>query len=67
MTKELWLNKEIYSKDLIRKTMIEYEDYAKLSVIDYEDYICVLFIDCKYNEDRTVKEFENYLIGLENI
>ena len=42
-------------------------DSARISVIEEAKYIQVSFTDCKYDEIRTVKEFENYLIGLENI
>ena len=65
--KQLWLNKEIYSGGTIRNAIKAYSGYAAFSVIEDNTYICLQFDKCKYDELRTVKEFENYLIGLENI
>ena len=65
--KELQLRKEIYSAQSVLDAVATYSGYARISVIEEAKYIQVSFTDCKYDETRTVKEFENYLIGLENI
>ena len=63
----LLLRKEIYSSESINHTIAAYEGFAEFTVIDGGEHIIVTFNNCKYDEERTVKEFENYLIGLENI
>jgi hypothetical protein len=64
--RELKLNKEIYNVEKIMKTMNVYRGYAKCSMSYDGDYTIVTFDDCKYDENITIREFENYLIGLEN-
>ena len=66
MMKVLNLNKTIFSIDNIKKTAAVYEEYAKIKIKIERMYYKVCFDKCKYDEDRTIKEFENYLIGLEN-
>ena len=65
--KELQIRKEIYSAQSVLDAVAAYSGYARISVIEEAKYIQVSFTDCKYDEIRTVKEYENYLIGLENI
>ncbi len=63
---EIKLASEIYSESVINEAIVAFDDLAKIS------YFCqgvsyVLFVsDCNVDETRTAKEFENYLIGLEN-
>lgn len=62
----LSLNKELFSLDNIKEAESVYKGFAKISIIPEDRYYVVRFKHCKYDEERTVKEFENYLIGLEN-
>ena len=64
--KTLRLNKKVYQEDSVRLTITAYKDYAQFSLKESPDAWELAFSDCKYDEDRTVKEFENYLIGVEN-
>lgn len=43
-----------------------YSALASIEVQKVTDSYMLLFSDCKYDEQTTVCEFENYLIGLEN-
>ena len=61
---KLSLNKEIYSFEIISETMDAYRDFAKFRLKDQEHYWILAFDQCKYEEEITAKEFENYLIGL---
>lgn len=63
---KLRLNKEIYSNENILKAVEAYESYAQMSIKEDVNHCILCFVDCKYDEVRTIKEFENYLIGLEN-
>lgn len=63
---KLELNREIYSRENVDAAREAYREIAKISVKEKKDYIRVFFLNCKYGEERTVKEFENYLIGIEN-
>ena len=64
--KKLRVNKSIYSDESIAKTILAYKDFAVTSVSNKKDYVVITFWKCKYDEDQTVKEFENYMIGVEN-
>lgn len=64
--KELLLKKEVYSPKTIDEAIDAYVGYAKMEVADCGDYVRIRFSKCRYDETRTVKEFENYVIGLEN-
>lgn len=64
---DLKLNKEIFDIHMIKKAIIAYRNLADISVKDTEDYYEVAFIRCKYGKEKTVAEFENYVIDLMNI
>lgn len=64
--KILLLRKDIYSFESIIKTINSYAGYAEFDISDDGEYISVMFYNCRYDEQRTIKEFENYLIGMEN-
>ena len=64
--KTLRLSKKVYQEDSIRLTITAYQNYAQFSIKEFPDAWEIVFSDCKFDEDRTVKEFENYLIGIEN-
>jgi hypothetical protein len=63
---KLELNRDIYSTKNVNAAREAYRGIAKIVVKEKKGYIRVLFVSCKYGKERTVKEFENYLIGLEN-
>lgn len=46
--------------------MSVYESYAVITVKFKDDYATLTFENCKYDEEQTIKEFENYMIGIEN-
>lgn len=64
--KKLILNREIYSDQSIERTVQAYRGHARITVSYDACYATVTFWKCKYNADQTVKEFENYMIGVEN-
>ena len=64
--KKLELKKEIYSSTCLEMAIAAYSDYAKITVKNTLMIWELTFTKCRYGEDRTVKEFENYLIGMEN-
>jgi hypothetical protein len=64
--KKLKVSTEVYSIANIEKTVLAYKGIARITVRKATGYLLINFLKCKYDEDRTVKEFENYLIGLEN-
>lgn len=64
--KELKLSKAIYSIEDIKKTVGAYSGYATMEIHNKGEHWGVMFSACKYDEKLTVKEFENYLIGMEN-
>ncbi len=64
--KILDLSKEIYAPSAVDGAIIAFNHLADITRIDRRDSWKICFRKCKYNEKRTVFEFENYLIGLEN-
>lgn len=63
---KLRLNRELFSNQSIERTMQTYKRYATMTVSYDAHYVTVTFRKCKYDAEQTVKEFENYLIGVEN-
>lgn len=64
--KKIQINRSVYSDDAIQKTMEAYKGYAVMTVNYQKEYAALTFWKCKYDEDQTTKEFENYMIGIEN-
>lgn len=64
---ELALNTEIYSEDKINQVQTVYREYAIITKKLVDQYWILKFDNCWYDESLTIKEFENYLIGLENL
>lgn len=64
--KTLLINRSIYSDRSIRAALETYADYAAAAVEYTPQYAIVTFSECKFDQDQTVKEFENYMIGMEN-
>ena len=64
---ELALNTEIYSEDKINQVQTVYREYAIITKKLVDQYWILKFDKCRYDESLTIKEFENYLIGLENL
>lgn len=64
--KKVKINRSVYSDHTIEKTMLIYKNHAVTTVQYERDYAIVTFWKCKYDESRTIKEFENYMIGVEN-
>ena len=46
--------------------MMVYKNHAVTTVQYKCDYAIITFWKCKYDEEQTIKEFENYMIGVEN-
>lgn len=63
---QLRLSLEIYSPTLIRTVCGIYSDYARIRVDHIAGYVILTFEDSKYDVSITMKEFENYLINLQN-
>ena len=62
----LLLHDDIYSRSSIEFACRAYSDIAEISLKDCGDHTELVFADCLYDVDKTVKEFENYLINTEN-
>lgn len=64
--KRIEINREVYSDRVIEQALNDYKGIAKTSQKKKDKFFIITFWLCKYDESRTIKEFENYLIGLEN-
>ena len=65
--KSLRLPKELYSLEMIHKTIQEFDALAHIRIKDNNENWEVFFSRCRYGIEKTVLEFENYLICLENL
>lgn len=64
---KLTLCEDIYSEEKIKHVMQVYKDYARINLKKKDDKYILEFKNCKYDEKITIQEFENYLIGMENV
>lgn len=61
------LSKNIYDESIIRQAIRDYGSIANIQLKSDSNYYDLQFENCKYDENRTLKEFENYLIDLMNV
>ena len=64
---KLTLCEDIYSEEKIKQVMQVYKDYARINLKKKDGKYILEFKNCKYDEKITIQEFENYLIGMENV
>ena len=62
----LRLNKELFALEQLTYALKAYQSIAKIELSDDSNYWQCCFADCKYGEEQTALEFENYLINLMN-
>ena len=62
----LRLNKELFALEPITDALSAYQNIAKIELSDDSNYWQCCFAECKYGEEHTALEFENYLINLMN-
>lgn len=63
---ELILNADVYSSKVIEAAILAYNSLATITVRQKDRQIQLVFANCRFDPSITIKEFENYLIGLEN-
>lgn len=66
MKRILKLNKELYSLNSLNHAVADYSGLAKIRVSEENGYYAVSFSRCKYDTEKTVSEFCNYLIDIQN-
>lgn len=59
---KLILSKKIYNENYIEQCINEFSELSNISIINNKDSCTLVFEDCIYDENTTIKEFENYLI-----
>lgn len=64
--KILKLNSDIYNLKSIKKAQEAYRDFAHIKIINIKEGYILIFTRFKYSEIQTIREFENYLICIEN-
>lgn len=63
---ELKISKEIYARNSVDAAVTAYRNHADILIRETLADWRLVFRHCKYDPKLTTKEFENYLIGLEN-
>ena len=66
MKTKLYLTNELFDLTVIQHAAADYGHLAHIAISQRGKDWVITFRNCKYDPDRTVKEFENYLIGLAN-
>lgn len=66
MNKKLLLSKEIYSINRIEEACEAFSHIVLIEIEDSLNYWKCDFSNCKFDEEKTALEFENYLIGITN-
>ena len=61
---KLFLRKLLYEEEYIRKAIIDYQNLTTIYLSEENTNFVCTFENCKYNVDLTIREFENYVIGL---
>ncbi len=61
---ELFLPKEMYQLHPILAGCEDFKGIARIDIVECDTYYKVLFKDTRYSMERTMKEFENYVIDL---
>lgn len=56
-------NAEIYSEDSINQAISAYKEYARITISRIANSIKCSIDNCIYDEETTVKEFCNYVLG----
>lgn len=64
---KLILSMDIYSADSIEETCNAYRSLARIKIKKRKECMELIFDRCRYDTDITIKEFENYLINVENM
>lgn len=64
--RKIQINSEIFSEKTVKQALRDYGNIAKTSLKNKGEYFIVTFWKCKFDEEQTLREFENYMIGLEN-
>lgn len=64
--RKIQVNSEIFSEETVKQALRDYGNIAKTTLKNERNYFIVTFWKCKFDEDQTLREFENYMIGLEN-
>lgn len=60
------VNRAIYSEKALKQAIKDYLPLALIEMNSNADKVNLTFSNCKYDEEKTIREFENYLIGIEN-
>ena len=64
---DLKLKKSIYSSENVQTAIRAYHALTKIILSESDQDWELMFLDCKVDKNRTMAEFENYLIELENL
>lgn len=67
MNNTLKLNLNIYNLNSIQKAITDYISLCEIEIEEEGDYIICSFYNCKYNINKTIHEFGNYVIDLMNV
>ncbi len=61
------IKRELYSGEALTKAIKDFSNLCEIKVSEIDSGWELVLENCKYDCELTEKEFENYLIGLENL
>ena len=62
---KLQVSKIIFKKRSLLRAIEAYSNISKITYSEKDEYWLLVFFNCLYGIDRTIHEFENYLICVE--
>lgn len=65
--KKIKLSSSIYEQRKILEAIHAFQGFCTISINYRDGYYCLYFSKCKHDVNKTIGEFENYLIDLSNI
>lgn len=63
---KMMLSSEIFSLRTVERALNDYRHLLTATAKCCGGYIEIVFLRCKYDEVRTARELENYMIQIEN-
>ncbi len=66
MRRTIEYNKTIYDKKIIENAIADFYGVVSIRLKDSKDVYTCIFSSFKSEQERTIREFENYIIALMN-
>ncbi len=62
---DVLLHKELYRREAIECAIKDFQGLADILIIESKNYWKLVFGNCFYSKELTIREFENYVLSVE--